>query len=56
MIDLTKLVWTELTPWTGSNDPLGASWRYEPEGLNVVAGVKEVLPQVAQAVEWAVSR
>ncbi len=25
------------------------------EDLNVVAGVKEVLPQVAQAIRWAVS-
>ena len=58
MIDLTKLVTETRNPNTMDLDqmtPLELVSVMNQEDLNVVAGVKEVLPQVAQAVEWAVS-
>ena len=58
MIDLTKLVTETRNPNTMDLDqmtPLELVSVMNQEDLNVVAGVKEVLPQVAQAIEWAVS-
>ena len=58
MIDLTKLVTETRNPNTMDLDqmtPLELVSVMNQEDLNVVAGVKEVLPQVAQAVERAVS-
>ena len=58
MIDLTKLVTETRNPNTMDLDqmtPLELVSVMNQEDLNVVAGVKEVLPQVAQAVKWAVS-
>lgn len=58
MIDLTKLVTETRNPNTMELDqmtPLELVSVMNQEDLNVVAGVKEVLPQVAQAIEWAVS-
>ena len=58
MIDLTKLVTETRNPNTMDLDqmtPLELVSVMNQEDLNVVAGVKEVLPQVAQAVVWAVS-
>ena len=58
MIDLTKLVTETRNPNTMDLDqmtPLELVSVMNQEDLNVVDGVKEVLPQVAQAVEWAVS-
>ena len=58
MIDLTKLVTETRNPNTMDLDqmtPLELVSVMNQEDLNVVAGVKEVLPQAAQAVEWAVS-
>lgn len=58
MIDLTKLVTETRNPNTMDLDqmtPLELVSVMNQEDLNVVAGVKEVLPQVVQAVEWAVS-
>ena len=58
MIDLTKLVTETRNPNTMDLDqmtPLELVSVMNQEDLNVVAGVKEVLTQVAQAVEWAVS-
>lgn len=58
MIDLTKLVTETRNPNTMDLDqmtPLELVSVMNQEDLNVVAGVKEVLPQVAQVIEWAVS-
>ena len=58
MIDLTKLVTETRNPNTMELDqmtPLELVSVMNQEDLNVVAGVKEALPQVAQAIEWAVS-
>ena len=58
MIDLTKLVTETRNPNTMDLDqmtPLELVSVMNQEDLNVVVGVKEVLPQVAQAIEWAVS-
>lgn len=58
MIDLTKLVTETRNPNTMELDqmtPLELVSVMNQEDLNVVAGVKEVLPQVAQAIKWAVS-
>ena len=58
MIDLTKLVTETRNPNTMELDqmtPLELVSVMNQEDLNVVAGVKEVLPQVAQTIEWAVS-
>lgn len=58
MIDLTKLVTETRNPNTMDLDqmtPLELVSVMNQEDLNVVSGVKEVLPQVAQAIEWAVS-
>ena len=58
MIDLTKLVTETRNPNTMELDrmtPLELVSVMNQEDLNVVAGVKEVLPQVAQVIEWAVS-
>lgn len=58
MIDLTKLVTETRNPNTMDLDqmtPLELVSVMNQEDLNVVAGVKEVLPQVAQAIELAVS-
>ena len=58
MIDLTKLVTETRNPNTMDLDqmtPLELVSVMNQEDLNVVAGVKEVLLQVAQAIEWAVS-
>lgn len=58
MIDLTKLVTETRNPNTMDLDqmtPLELVSVMNQEDLNVVAGVKKVLPQVAQAIEWAVS-
>ncbi len=58
MIDLTKLVTETRNPNTMGLDqmtPLELVSVMNQEDLNVVAGVKEVLPQVAQTIEWAVS-
>ena len=58
MIDLTKLVTETRNPNTMDLDqmtPLELVSVMNQEDLNVVDGVKEVLPQVAQAIEWAVS-
>ena len=58
MIDLTKLVTETRNPNTMELDqmtPLELVSVMNQEDLNVVTGVKEVLPQVAQAIEWAVS-
>lgn len=58
MIDLTKLVTETRNPNTMELDqmtPLELVSVMNQEDLNVVAGVKEVLPQVAQSIEWAVS-
>ena len=58
MIDLTKLVTETRNPNTMDLDqmtPLELVSVMNQEDLNVVAGVKEVLPQVAQAIAWAVS-
>ena len=58
MIDLTKLVTETRNPNTMELDqmtPLELVTVMNQEDLNVVAGVKEVLPQVTQAIEWAVS-
>ena len=58
MIDLTKLVTETRNPNTMDLDqmtPLELVSVMNQEDLNVVAGVKEVLPQVAQAIKWAVS-
>lgn len=58
MIDLTKLVTETRNPNTMDLDqmtPLELVSVMNQEDLNVVAGVKEVLPQVAQTIEWAVS-
>ena len=58
MIDLTKLVTETRNPNTMDLDqmtPLELVSVMNQEDLNVVAGVKEVLPQVVQAIEWAVS-
>lgn len=58
MIDLTKLVTETRNPNTMDLDqmtPLELVSVMNQEDLNVVASVKEVLPQVAQAIEWAVS-
>ena len=58
MIDLTKLVTETRNPNTMELDqmtPLELVSVMNQEDLNVVVGVKEVLPQVAQAIEWAVS-
>ena len=58
MIDLTKLVTETRNPNTMDMDqmtPLELVSVMNQEDLNVVVGVKEVLPQVAQAIEWAVS-
>ena len=58
MIDLTKLVTETRNPNTMDLDqmtPLELVSVMNQEDLNVVAGVEEVLPQVAQAIEWAVS-
>lgn len=58
MIDLTKLVTETRNPNTMDLDqmtPLELVSVMNQEDLNVVAGVKAVLPQVAQAIEWAVS-
>lgn len=58
MIDLTKLVTETRNPNTMDLDqmtPLELVSVMNQEDLNVVTGVKEVLPQVAQAIEWAVS-
>ena len=58
MIDLTKLVTETRNPNTMDLDqmtPLELVSVMNQEDLNVVAGVKEVLPQVAQAIEGAVS-
>ena len=58
MIDLTKLVTETRNPNTMDLDqmtPLELVSVMNQEDLNVVAGVKEGLPQVAQAIEWAVS-
>ena len=54
MIDLTKLVTETRNPNTMDLDqmtPLELVSVMNQEDLNVVAGVKEVLPQVAQAIE-----
>ncbi|MFC2765268.1 MAG: N-acetylmuramic acid 6-phosphate etherase [Lancefieldella parvula] len=58
MIDLTKLVTETRNPNTMELDqmtPLELVSVMNQEDLNVVTGVKEVLPQVARAIEWAVS-
>ena len=58
MIDLTKLVTETRNPNTMELDqmtPLELVTVMNQEDLNVVAGVKEVLPQVAQTIEWAVA-
>jgi len=58
VIDLTKLVTETRNPNTMELDqmtPLELVTVMNQEDLNVVAGVKEVLPQVTQAIEWAVS-
>ena len=58
MIDLTKLVTETRNPNTMDLDqmtPLELVTVMNQEDLSVVAGVKKVLPQVAQAIEWAVS-
>ena len=58
MIDLTKLVTETRNSNTMELDqmtPLELVSVMNQEDLNVVAGVKEVLPQVVQAIEWAVS-
>ena len=58
MIDLTKLVTETRNPNTMDLDqmtPLELVSVMNQEDLNVVAGVKEVLLQIAQAIEWAVS-
>lgn len=58
MIDLTKLVTETRNPNTMELDqmtPLELVSVMNQEDLNVVTGVKEVLPQVARTIEWAVS-
>ena len=58
MIDLTKLVTETRNPDTMNLDqmtPLELVSVMNHEDQKVVAAVKEVLPQVAQAIEWAVS-
>ena len=58
MIDLTKLVTETGNPDTMNLDqmtPLELVSVMNHEDQKVVAAVKEVLPQVAQAIEWAVS-
>ena len=54
-IDLTKLVTETRNPKTMNIDtmsPLEIVTIMNEEDNNVVAGVKEVLPEVAQCVEW----
>ncbi|MBF0911944.1 MAG: N-acetylmuramic acid 6-phosphate etherase [Atopobiaceae bacterium] len=58
MIDLTKLVTETRNPDTMNLDqmtPLELVSVMNHEDQKVVAAVKEVLPQAAQAIEWAVS-
>ena len=58
MIDLTKLVTETRNPDTMNLDqmtPLELVSVMNHEDQKVVTAVKEVLPQVAQAIEWAVS-
>lgn len=54
-IDLSKLTTERRNPKTMELDtfsPLQIATIMNEEDLNVVAGVKEVLPQIAQAIEW----
>ena len=55
VIDLTKLTTERRNPKTMELDtfsPLEIATIMNAEDLNVVAGVKEVLPEVAKCIEW----